>query len=73
VSKARFRKRSRNKKATSTRSVMVEGFGLDQCGGEVGEVKRSRQSHLNKKLNSIKNSEIIAKSEFFYALCGTFL
>jgi hypothetical protein len=35
VPKARFRKRSRNKKATSTRSVMVEGFGLDQCGGEV--------------------------------------
>jgi hypothetical protein len=24
--------------------VVVEGFGLDQCGGEVGAVKRSRQS-----------------------------
>jgi hypothetical protein len=39
VSKARFRKRSRNKKATSTRSVMVEGFGLDQFGGEVVRTK----------------------------------
>jgi hypothetical protein len=25
------------KKATSTRSVMVEGFGLDQCGGRSDE------------------------------------
>jgi hypothetical protein len=32
------------KKATSTRSVMVESFGLDQFGGEVGGTQWSRQS-----------------------------
>jgi hypothetical protein len=34
VSKARFRKRTRNKKATSTRNVMVESIGLDQFVGK---------------------------------------
>jgi hypothetical protein len=29
------------KKATSTRSVMVEGFGLDQCGGKSFELART--------------------------------
>ena len=39
VSKACFRKRTRNKKATSTRSVMVESFGLAHWGGR--SAKRS--------------------------------
>jgi len=37
VSKACFRKRTRNKKATSTRSGLVESFGLDQFGGKSAE------------------------------------
>jgi hypothetical protein len=39
LSKARFRKGTRNKKATRTRSVLVRGFGLAQCG--VKSAKRS--------------------------------
>ena len=39
MKQACFRKRTRNKKATSTRSVMVESFGLAKCGGR--SVKRS--------------------------------
>ena len=35
VSKARFRKRSRNKKAKATQRVALKSFGLGQCGGEV--------------------------------------
>ncbi len=35
VSKARFRKRTRNKKAKATHCVALRSFGLDQFGGEV--------------------------------------
>ncbi len=42
VSKACFRKRTRNKKATSTRSVMVESFGLDQFVGKSFEHARTK-------------------------------
>jgi len=34
VSKACFRKRTRNKKATKARSDLVQSFGLAQCGGK---------------------------------------
>ena len=37
LSKARFRKGTRNKKATRTRSVLVRGFALAQCGGKTAE------------------------------------
>ena len=37
VSKACFRKRTRNKKVTKARSDLVQGFGLDQFGGKSAE------------------------------------
>jgi len=36
------------KKAKATHRVALRSFGLDQFGGEVGAVKRSRQSLKNK-------------------------
>jgi hypothetical protein len=37
VSKARFRKRTRNKKANAARSVALKSFELAQCGGKSDE------------------------------------
>ena len=40
------------KKATSTRSVMVQGFGLDQCGREV--VRASENDNPTLVLNEMR-------------------
>ena len=48
LSKARFRKGTRNKKAKATHRVAFRGFGLDQCGGKSAE--RSGADNPIKKL-----------------------
>jgi hypothetical protein len=47
---------------------MVEGFGLDQCGGEVGAVKRSRQSLIKQACLIERESMKKAKAKHRVAL-----